>query len=278
MQRLVGELRTRGRPAANARCRCCAGLAAAAGRPPHPAALVEVGATRPCSMRPARALDAALATHPQATTCGRRGWRWSRRRPGARSDRALAGARCPSRSPALDSAGRPSIAGAANHDGRRRHRQRITELRPGQRLPPNCASLDQSCWRSDPRGGDRADRRPGCARARMPAQRQALRELAGRGPGSRRPAAKPLPRPGPGCMPKPHAQRLPLAATSAPPTRSGRRWAPPPETPLQPCSLWGAPGSGVERMAAVMAAMREPFRSDRFGPAPPQRWLPGLRT
>jgi tetratricopeptide (TPR) repeat protein len=34
--------------------------------------------------------------------------------------------------------------------------------------------------------------------------------------------------------------------------------------------LWGAPGSGIERVAAVMAAAGEPFRSDRFGPQPPQ--------
>lgn len=34
--------------------------------------------------------------------------------------------------------------------------------------------------------------------------------------------------------------------------------------------LWGAPGSGIERLAAVMGAAGEPFRSDRFGPQPPQ--------
>ena len=34
--------------------------------------------------------------------------------------------------------------------------------------------------------------------------------------------------------------------------------------------LWGAPGSGIERLAAVMEAAGEPFRSDRFSPQPPQ--------
>ena len=34
--------------------------------------------------------------------------------------------------------------------------------------------------------------------------------------------------------------------------------------------LWGAPGSGVERLAEVMGAMGDPFRADRFGPQPPQ--------
>ena len=34
--------------------------------------------------------------------------------------------------------------------------------------------------------------------------------------------------------------------------------------------LFGAPGSAVERLAAVMQAVGEPFRSDRFGSSPPQ--------
>ncbi|RZA36924.1 MAG: tetratricopeptide repeat protein [Lysobacteraceae bacterium] len=34
--------------------------------------------------------------------------------------------------------------------------------------------------------------------------------------------------------------------------------------------LWGAPGSGIERLAAVMGSVGEPFRADRFGPQPPQ--------
>lgn len=38
--------------------------------------------------------------------------------------------------------------------------------------------------------------------------------------------------------------------------------------------VWGAPGSGVERLAEVLAAHAEPFRSDRFGPTPP---LDGLQ-
>lgn len=34
--------------------------------------------------------------------------------------------------------------------------------------------------------------------------------------------------------------------------------------------LWGVPGSGIERLAAVMGAAGDPFRADRFGPQPPQ--------
>ena len=35
----------------------------------------------------------------------------------------------------------------------------------------------------------------------------------------------------------------------------------------------GLPGAGVERLAAVFAACAEPFRADRFGPAPPRDGL-----
>jgi hypothetical protein len=47
-----------------------------------------------------------------------------------------------------------------------------------------------------------------------------------------------------------------------------------PDSPIPVMFVWGAPGSGVERLAEVLAAYAEPFRSDRFGPAPP---LDGLQ-
>lgn len=37
----------------------------------------------------------------------------------------------------------------------------------------------------------------------------------------------------------------------------------------RPMFVWGAPGSGVERMVAVMAANSQVLRGDRFGPNPP---------
>ncbi len=41
------------------------------------------------------------------------------------------------------------------------------------------------------------------------------------------------------------------------------------ETRVRPIFLWGAPGSGVERVATVMAAGSRVLRGDRFGPTPP---------
>ena len=66
-------------------------------------------------------------------------------------------------------------------------------------------------------------------------------------------------------------QRAPLPPSSAPP----KEWpplGPMPESPVPAMFIWGAPGSGVERLAEVLAAS-PPFRSDRFGPAPPSDGL-----
>ncbi len=41
------------------------------------------------------------------------------------------------------------------------------------------------------------------------------------------------------------------------------------DNPIRPMFLWGAPGSGVERVATVMAAGSRVLRADRFGPTPP---------
>jgi len=63
--------------------------------------------------------------------------------------------------------------------------------------------------------------------------------------------------------------RAPLPPLSAPrlewPAMAAR-----PDTAPSVAFLWGAPGSGVERLAAVMEALGDPFRADRFGPSPPQ--------
>ena len=66
--------------------------------------------------------------------------------------------------------------------------------------------------------------------------------------------------------------RAPLPPTSVPP----KQWPALGEMPSQPAMtlfLWGAPGSGVERLAAVMGAAAEPFRGDRFGATPPRDGL-----
>ncbi len=67
--------------------------------------------------------------------------------------------------------------------------------------------------------------------------------------------------------------RAPPPPTSPPP----KEWpelGPLPDSSTPVLFLWGAPGSGGERLAEVFATGAEPFRSDRFGPTPP---LDGLQ-
>ncbi|MDR2871630.1 MAG: tetratricopeptide repeat protein [Xanthomonadaceae bacterium] len=65
------------------------------------------------------------------------------------------------------------------------------------------------------------------------------------------------------------AQQLPLPAM----TQTPENWpplAPIPETiSARPLFLWGAPGSGVERLLAVIGSASRALRMDRSGPAPP---------
>ncbi|MEO8365510.1 MAG: tetratricopeptide repeat protein [Pseudoxanthomonas sp.] len=118
------------------------------------------------------------------------------------------------------------------------------------------------------------------ARTPEPRQQRVLREWLGRAQDSagRREAAV-------ATWIRLHAEaasaRPPLPPTSAPP----KEWpalGPMPESPAPVMFLWGAPGSGVERLAEVLAAGAAPFRSDRFGPAPPgdglqdYAWVAGL--
>ena len=68
------------------------------------------------------------------------------------------------------------------------------------------------------------------------------------------------------------ATRPSLPPTSAPP----KEWpalGPLPDSPAPVLFVWGAPGSGVERLAEVFATGAEPFRSDRFGATPPRDGL-----
>jgi tetratricopeptide (TPR) repeat protein len=65
----------------------------------------------------------------------------------------------------------------------------------------------------------------------------------------------------------------PLRASLPPLSAHGLEWPELAERPQKApmvAFLFGAPGSAVERLAAVMQAVGEPFRSDRFGPSPPQ--------
>lgn len=73
-----------------------------------------------------------------------------------------------------------------------------------------------------------------------------------------------------------HANAAPSRASLPPASAPPREWpalGEQPATPGMTMFLWGAPGSGVERLAAVMAAAAEPFRGDRFGATPPRDGL-----
>lgn len=61
----------------------------------------------------------------------------------------------------------------------------------------------------------------------------------------------------------------PALPPTSPPPKAWPALGPLPDSPAPVMFVWGAPGSGVERLAEVFAAYAEPFRSDRFGPVPP---------
>jgi len=63
--------------------------------------------------------------------------------------------------------------------------------------------------------------------------------------------------------------RVPLPPLSAP-RMEWPELAERPQNPPMVAFLHGAPGSGVERLSAVLQAVGEPFRADRFGASPPQ--------
>jgi len=78
------------------------------------------------------------------------------------------------------------------------------------------------------------------------------------------------------------AQRLPLP----PQAKAPASWPPLGEVAADtdaapvaaPMFLWGAPGSGVERVAATLAGPSPVFRDDRFGPKPPNDPLQNYHT
>jgi predicted Zn-dependent protease len=72
-------------------------------------------------------------------------------------------------------------------------------------------------------------------------------------------------------------QRLPLPPLGAPrgewPELASR-----PDDARPVALLWGAPGSGVERLAGLLRLNLPAFRSDRFGPTPPGDGLQSFKT
>ncbi|HET6434740.1 MAG TPA: tetratricopeptide repeat protein [Xanthomonadaceae bacterium] len=72
-------------------------------------------------------------------------------------------------------------------------------------------------------------------------------------------------------------QRLPLWTPSEPRSDWPEAGAPATDAP-RTAFLWGAPGSGVERVASLYGAVLPAFRADRFGPQPPNDPLQKFRT
>jgi tetratricopeptide (TPR) repeat protein len=72
-------------------------------------------------------------------------------------------------------------------------------------------------------------------------------------------------------------QRLPLWTPSEPRSDWPELGPSSPDAP-RVAFLWGAPGSGVERVASLLGAVLPAFRADRFGPQPPTDALQKFRT
>ena len=72
-------------------------------------------------------------------------------------------------------------------------------------------------------------------------------------------------------------QRLPLPPLGAP-RGEWPELAPRPDDARPVALLWGAPGSGVERLAGLLRLNLPAFRSDRFGPQPPRDNLQSFQT
>ncbi len=72
--------------------------------------------------------------------------------------------------------------------------------------------------------------------------------------------------------------RLPLPPQAKAPAQWPALGAVPDDNPVRPMLVWGAPGSGVERMVAVMATASPVLRGDRFGPTPPDDAFQNFHT
>lgn len=79
-----------------------------------------------------------------------------------------------------------------------------------------------------------------------------------------------------------HADLAPTRLPLPPQAKAPLSWPEPgviaDETVIRPMFVWGAPGSGVERMVEVMAAGSPVLRGDRFGPNPPDDAFQNYRT
>ncbi|MGH8061631.1 MAG: tetratricopeptide repeat protein [Pseudoxanthomonas sp.] len=231
------------------------------------AALVEIGRVPALQAQVRDALEAALATHPQTVEL------WQARlaiEPLGEAGRALLErwvAQMPGSTVALTAQmglharlDESTAAEALAH--------RILELDPDEGAA-QVYLLDRLLAKEPQAAIERIE--AWSARATDPARRQSLQGwlgLAQDRAGLRAEALASWTRFHAGAAPG----RAPLPPTSAPPAQ----WPALGEMPSNPAMtlfLWGAPGSGVERLAAVMGAAAEPFRGDRFGATPPRDGL-----
>lgn len=72
--------------------------------------------------------------------------------------------------------------------------------------------------------------------------------------------------------------RLPLPPQAKAPASWPEQGSVAEDHPVRPIFVWGAPGSGVERVVEVMAAGSPVLRADRFGPNPPDDGFQNFHT
>lgn len=79
-----------------------------------------------------------------------------------------------------------------------------------------------------------------------------------------------------------HAEQAPLRLPLPPQAKAPGEWPAPGEVaqdnPVRPMFVWGAPGSGVERVVRAMAAASPVLRGDRFGANPPDDAFQNFNT
>ena len=79
-----------------------------------------------------------------------------------------------------------------------------------------------------------------------------------------------------------HAEQAPQQLPLPPQAKAPSEWPAmgdvTQDNPLRPLFVWGAPGSGVERVVTAMAAISPVLRGDRFGPTPPDDAFQNFHT
>ena len=207
---------------------------------------------------------------PRATApiCGARAWRWKRRqRRRDRGDRTLARGRARLDRSARNAHGRPDpsrrrCGGDGDGDEDRGTRTGTLFGRVAPVPGPDRA-------RSGRRG--RALRENLLPQAQDPSSRARIEPWLALAARSRRPAGA-----GGAAVAIPACGAGRAAGRAVDSERRARKLAPRWASSMakrRAALLWGAPGSGVERIAGLLSGMLPALRSDRFGPRPPRDLL-----